>query len=147
MTWLLPCLCRLQMNIMYQCDTWSWISIWVNVVWHGHLQNYLPVNMVKFYILSVLIMVNSTYYLVLRGANTICAGGEGDLRSYMGFVGQPNILLQCMRLDSYKSMTVGAVGYFRIMNHFLLYHYILIVWKSLMWWFVQKCVLEIMACY
>ena len=26
-------------------------------------------------------------------------------------------------------MTVGAVEYFRIMNHFLLYYYILIVWK------------------
>ena len=30
--------------------------------------------------------------------------GVKGTRSYMGFVGQPNILLQCMRLDSYKSM-------------------------------------------
>ena len=36
---------------------------------------------------------SATYYLVLRGANTVCAGGEWDLRSYKGFVGQPNTLL------------------------------------------------------
>ena len=42
---------------------WSWIQIWVNVVLHSHFQNYLPVNIVKFYILPVLIMANSTYYL------------------------------------------------------------------------------------
>ena len=57
----------------------------------------------------------------------MCAGGEGDLRSYMGFVGQPNILLQCTSLDSYKSLTVGAVEYFRIMKHFLLHYHIIIV--------------------
>ena len=102
-TWLLPCLFRLQMGIMYQCDAWSWIRIWVNVVLHRYFQNYLPVNMVKLYILPVLIMANSTYSLVLRGAKTMCARGEWDLRSYMGFVGQPNILLQCMRPDSSKS--------------------------------------------
>ena len=133
---MLPCLCRLQMNSMYQCDAWSWIRIWVNVVLHGHLQNHLPVNVVKFYILSVLIMVKSTYYLVLRGANIMCVGVERDLRSY----------LQCTRLDSNKSLTVGTVEYFRIMKHFLLHYYILIIWKSLIGWFVQKCVLEIMAC-
>ena len=143
---MLPCLCRLQMNIMYQCDAWSWIRIWVNIVLHGHFQNHLPVNVVKFYILSVLIMVNSTYYLVLSWANTMCVGVERNWRSYLGFVSQPNTLLQCTRLDSNKSLTVGAVEYFRIMKHFLLHYYILIVWKSLIGRFVQKCVLEIMAC-
>ena len=78
-TWLLPCMCRLQMNIMYQCGTWSWIRIWVDVVLHRHFNNYLPVNMVKLYILPIVMMVNSTYYLVLIGANTMCAGGEWDL--------------------------------------------------------------------
>ena len=94
---------RLQMSIMYQCDAWSWIRIWVNVVLHRHFHNYLPVNMVKFYILPVLIMANSTYSLALRGVKTMCARGEWDLRSYMGFVGQPNILLQCTRPHSSKS--------------------------------------------
>ena len=102
-TWLLPCLCRLQMNIMYQCDAWSRIKNWVDVVLHRHFHNYLLVNMVKLYIIPIVIMVNSTYYLVLRGANTMCAGGEWDLGSYMGFVGQPNTLLQCTHLDSNKS--------------------------------------------
>ena len=83
-TWLPPCLCRLQMSIMYKCDDWSWIRVRVDVVLHGHFQNYLPVNVVKFYIFPVLIMVNSTFYLVLRGANTMCVRGEWDLRSYMG---------------------------------------------------------------
>ena len=115
---MLPCLCRLQMNMMYQCDAWSWIKIWVNVVLYRHFQDHLPVNVVKFYILSVFIMVNSTYYFVLRGANTMCAWVEQDLRSYLGFVSQPNTLLQCTRLDNNKSLTVGAVEYFRIMKHF-----------------------------
>ena len=48
-------------------------------------------------------MVNSTYYLVLRGANTMCVGAEWDLGSSICFVGQPNTLLQCTRLDSDKS--------------------------------------------
>ena len=76
--------------------------------------------MVKFYILPVVMMVNSTYYLVLKGANTIWARVKWDLRSYMGFVGQPNTLLQCTRFDSNKSYTVGAVEYFRIMKHFFI---------------------------
>ena len=118
-TWLPPCLCRLQMSIMYQCDAWSWIRVRVDVVLHGHFRNHLPVNVVRFYIFPVLIMVNSTYYLVLRGANTMCVRGEWDLRSNMSFVGQPNILLQCTRLDSTKSYTVGAVEYFRIVKSFL----------------------------
>ena len=84
-------------------------------------------NVVKFYIFSVLIMVNSTYYLVLRGANTMCVGIERDLRSYLGFVSQPNTLLQCTRLDSNKSLTVGAVEYFRIMKHFFLLHYCILI--------------------
>ena len=134
------------MNIMYQCDAWSWIRIWVNVVWHGHLQNYLPGNMVK--ILYSFSLDNGKFNLSLsfKGSKYHVCRGKGDLRSYMGFVGQPNILLQCKRLDSYKSLTVGAVDYFRIMKHFLLHYYFLIVWKALIWWFVQKCVLEIMAC-
>ena len=61
-TWLLPCPWRLQMSIMYQCDAWAWMRIRVNVVLHGHLQKYLSVNMVKSYILPVLVMVNSIYY-------------------------------------------------------------------------------------
>ena len=143
---MLPCLCRLQMNIMYQCDAWSWIKIWVNVVLHGHFQNNLPVNVVEFYILSVLIMVNSTYYLVLRGASTMCVGEERDLRSYLGFVSQPNTLLQCMRLDSKKSLTLGTVGYFRIMKHFviaLLHSNCLKIFNRVV---CSECVLEIMAC-
>ena len=117
--WLLHCLCRLKISIMYQCDTWSWIRVRIDVALHRHFQNYLPVNVVKFYIFPVLIMVNSTYHLVLRGANTMCVRGEWDLRSNMGFVGQPNTLLQCTRLDSSKSQTVGAVEYFRIVKKFL----------------------------
>ena len=79
-------------------------------------------------------MVNSTYYLGLRGANT------------RGFCGPAKYTQQCTRLDSNKSLTVGAVEHFRIMKHFLLHYYILIVWKSLIGWFVQKYVIEIMAC-
>ena len=60
--------------------------------------------MVQSYILPVVIMVYSSYYLVLRGANIMCAGGEWDAGgSYMGFVGQPNTLLQYTRPDSNKS--------------------------------------------
>ena len=33
----------------------------------------------------------------------MCAGGEQNLRSYMGFVGQPNTLLECVHLDGNKS--------------------------------------------
>ena len=56
----------------------------------------------------------------------MCVGVERDLRSKLGFGSQPNTLLQCTRLDSNKSLTVGAVEYFRIMKHFLLHYYILI---------------------
>ena len=49
----------------------------------------------------------------------MCARGEWDLRSYMGFVGQPNILLQCKRPDSSKSSKVCAMEYFRIVKNFL----------------------------
>ena len=45
------------------------ILICVNVVLQGHFQNYLSVNVVKFYLLPVLIMVNSTYYLVLNNVH------------------------------------------------------------------------------
>ena len=37
----------------------------------------------------------------------------------MGFVGQPNTLLQCRRLNSSKSQTVGAVQYFMTETNFL----------------------------
>ena len=117
-TWLLPCLCRLQMSIMNQCDAWSWIRVRVDVL-HGHFQNYLPGNEVKLYIFPVLIMVNSTHYLVLRGANTMCVGGEWDLQSNRGFVGKPNTLLQCTRLDTTNSYSGGALEYFRIVKIFL----------------------------
>ena len=37
----------------------------------------------------------------------------------MGFVGQPNTLLQCTRLNSSKLQIVGAVNYFMKEKHFL----------------------------
>ena len=42
--------------------------------------------------------------------------GEQDLRSYVGFVGQPNTLLQCTHLDSNKSSTRTKVSW--LINRF-----------------------------
>ena len=48
----------MQMSIMFHCDAWSWISIWVNVILF--ISEYG-----KIIFLPVFIMVNSTYYFVL----------------------------------------------------------------------------------
>ena len=50
-------------------------------------------------------LTNGNFNLLLsfKGSKYHVCKGEWDLKSYMGFVSQPNALLQRMRLDSSKS--------------------------------------------